>query len=163
MLVGTFEHNLDGKNRVFVPAKFRDDLGEVFIYRYNASNYPSIQLYSKEEFEASRDEALAEARDRKERRDILAEFYMGAGEASYDSQGRIVLGQLITKQAMIEKQCIFVGFGDYVEVMSPEVYNNYLNSITDNSTLDEQARADERNVYRAYKSEGKLLNLGSKG
>ncbi len=161
MLIGTYEHNLDGKNRVFIPAKFRDDLGENFIYTYHSSKYPSIQLYSKQGFEDALEEALEEAKDRTEKRNIRAEFMMGAGEASYDSQGRVIFSQIVTRQAGIEKQCIFVGFGDYVEVMSPENYNKYLESITLNNTLDEEAIESEKKILRSYKSEGKLLNIKS--
>ena len=51
MFIGTFEHNMDSKNRVFVPAKFREELGESFYYKlYPSEKYPSLQLYSKDEF-----------------------------------------------------------------------------------------------------------------
>ena len=159
MLVGTYEHNLDGKNRVFVPAKFREDLGEAFYYRFHSSKYPSIQLYSKQEFEDALEEALEEAKDRKERRNIKAEFMMCAGEASYDTQGRVIFSQIVTRQAGIEKQCMFVGFGDYVEVMSPANYSKYLESITLSNTLDEEAIESEKKILRSYKSEGKLLEI----
>lgn len=159
MLIGTYEHNLDGKNRVFVPAKFRDELGETVYYTFHSSKYPSIQLYSKQGFEEALEEALLEAKDRTERRNIRAEFMMGAGEVTYDSQGRVVLSPLTTKKAEIEKQCIFVGFVDYVEVMSPENYNKYLESISKNNVLDEEAIESEKKLLRTYKAEGKLLNL----
>ncbi len=161
MLIGTYEHNLDGKNRVFVPVKFRDELGNNFIYKFHASKYPSIQLYSQKQFESARDEALMRARSPIEKRNILAQFYLGTGEASYDGQGRIVLNQLVTNQAGISKQCIFVGFGDYVEIMSPENYQEYLSSITASNTAAEQALEDESAIYYQYQSEGKFLNLGS--
>ena len=162
MLIGTYEHNLDGKNRVFIPAKFRDELGETVYYTFHSSKYPSIQLYSKQGFEEALEEALLEAKDRTERRNIRAEFMMGAGEASYDNQGRVVLSPMSTRNAGIEKQCIFVGFVDYVEVMSPENYNKYLESITLNNTLDEEAIESEKKILRSYKSEGKLLGLQEK-
>ena len=162
MLIGTYEHNLDGKNRVFIPAKFRDELGETVYYTFHSSKYPSIQLYSKQGFEEALEEALLEAKDRTERRNIRAEFMMGAGEATYDSQGRVVLNPLSTRNAGIEKQCIFVGFVDYVEVMSPENYNKYLETITLNNTLDEEAIESEKKILRSYKSEGKLLGLQEK-
>ncbi len=160
MLIGTYEHNLDGKNRVFIPVKFREELGDGFVYKFHASKYPSIQLYSKKEFESALQESLLRARNPIEKRNILAKNYMGTGEAAYDSQGRIVLGQLATKQAGIEKQCIFIGFGNYVEVMSPENYSKYLDSISASNAADEQALEEEAAVYRSYQAEGKFLNLG---
>ena len=160
MFLGTFEHNLDGKNRVILPVKFRQGLGEEFICKFHASKYPSIQLYNAEEFERSRDEALMRARTPIEKRNILAQFHLGTDTAGCDSQGRVVLNQMITEAAEIEKTCIFVGFGDYIEVMSPSNYKKYLASVTAANAADEQALEDEADVYRKYQSEGKFLNLG---
>ena len=57
VLIGTYEHNIDGKNRLFVPAKFRAVLGGEFIFKVCRSKYPSIQLYSKAQFQKEVDEA----------------------------------------------------------------------------------------------------------
>ena len=160
MFIGTFEHNLDGKNRVILPVKFRKGLGEEFICKFHASKYPSVQLYNADEFERSREEALMRARTPVEKRNVLAQFHLGTDTASFDSQGRVVLNQLVASAAEIEKTCIFVGFGDYVEVMSPANYKKYLASITAANAADEQALEDEAEVYRKYQSEGKFLNLG---
>ena len=160
MFIGTFEHNLDGKNRVFLPARFRKELGDEFIYKFHASKYPSIQLYNADEFNKARDEALMRARTPVEKRNILAQYHMGTDIANCDSQGRVVLNQMVTTAAEIEKACIFVGFGDYVEVMSPANYKKYLASITASNAADEQALEDEASVYRQYQSEGKFLNIG---
>ena len=160
MFIGTFEHNLDGKNRVILPVKFRNGLGEEFICKFHASKYPSIQLYNAEQFERSRDEALMRARTPIEKRNILAQFHLGTDTASCDGQGRVVLNQMITEAAEIEKNCIFVGFGEYIEVMSPANYKKYLASVTAANAADEQALEDEADVYRKYQSEGKFLNLG---
>ena len=44
MFIGTYEHNMDSKNRVFVPVKFREELGETIYYRlYASKENPSIQ------------------------------------------------------------------------------------------------------------------------
>lgn len=161
MLLGTYEHNLDAKNRVFIPVKFREELGDKFIYKVHNSKYPSIQLYSMKDFKGAFREALAKAAEtRQDPRTVRAMFYMGAGEATFDSQGRAVFGQHATIMAGIDKKCIFIGFGDYVEVMSPENYANYLRSISESGRKDEQAREDEMEVYRSYKSMGKYLNVG---
>lgn len=160
MFLGTFEHNLDGKNRVFLPARFRKELGDEFIYKYHASKYPSIQLYNSEQFEKSRQEALLRARTPVEKRNILAQYHMGTDIASCDSQGRVVLNQMVTAAAEIEKACIFVGFGDYVEVMSPANYKKYLSAMSASNAADEQALEDEAEVYRRLQAEGKFLNVG---
>lgn len=160
MFIGTFEHTLDGKNRVILPVKFRKGLGEEFICKFHASKYPSVQLYNAEEFERSRDEALMRARTPIEKRNILAQFHLGTDTASCDSQGRVVLNQMITEAAEIEKTCIFVGFGDYIEVMSPANYKKYLASVTAGNVADEEALESEADVYREHQAKGDFLSLG---
>ena len=160
LFVGTYEHTLDGKNRVILPVKFRKGLGEEFICKLHASKYPSVQLYNAEEFERSREEALMRARSPIEKRNILAQFHLGTDTAGCDSQGRVVLNQMITEAAEIEKTCIFVGFGEYIEVMSPANYKKYLASITASHVADEEALEKEEDVYRQYQAEGKFLSLG---
>ena len=160
LFVGTFEHSLDGKNRVILPVKFRKGLGEEFICKFHASKYPSIQLFNSEQFEQAREEALMRARTPIEKRNILAQFHLGTDTASCDAQGRVVLNQLVTQSAEIEKTCIFVGFGDYVEVMSPSNYKKYLASITASNVADEQALEDEQKKYREHQANGDFLSLG---
>ena len=160
MFIGTFEHNLDGKNRVFLPARFRKELGDDFIYTLNTSKYPSIQLYHADTFNKVREESLMRARTEVEKRNIRAKYHMGTDIANCDAQGRFVLSHMVTTLAGIEKACIFVGFGDYVEVMSPANFRKYLESLAASNAADEQALEDEAEVYRKYQSEGKFLNLG---
>ncbi len=160
MFLGTYEHNLDGKNRVILPVKFRKGLGEEFICKFHASKYPSVQLYNAEEFERSREEALMRARTPIEKRNILAQFHLGTDTASCDSQGRVVFNQMITQAAEIEKTCIFVGFGDYIEVMSPANYKKYLTSVTAANVADEEALDKEADVYRDHQAKGDFLSMG---
>ncbi len=160
LFVGTFEHSLDGKNRVILPVKFRKGLGEEFICKFHASKYPSIQLFNAEQFEQAREEALMRARTPIEKRNILAQFHLGTDTANCDAQGRVVLNQMITEIAEIEKTCIFVGFGEHVEVMSPANYKKYLASITANNVADEQALEDEQKKYREHQANGDFLSLG---
>ena len=99
LFVGTFEHSLDGKNRVILPVKFRKGLGEEFICKFHASKYPSIQLFNAEQFEQAREEALMRARTPIEKRNILAQFHLGTDTANCDAQGRVVLSQQLHQKA----------------------------------------------------------------
>ena len=158
VLVGTYEHNIDGKNRLFVPAKFRAVLGSEFIFKVCRSKYPSVQLYSKAQFQKEVDEALAGVTAEVLKRRIKAQKYLGTGEAVCDSQGRIVLGGETAKIAKLEKACILTGFGDYVEIMSPEVYEAYNDSLFDAALAEEEAFFAQEEVRNEKRSEGAYLN-----
>ena len=163
MFIGTYEHNLDGKNRVFVPAKFREELGDNFIYKIFLSNHPSIQLYSKDEFKKQFEDPVNGISNLAKKRNLLAQIYLGTDDATVDNQGRISIGSAIAKKAGLEKRCIFVGFGSYVEVMSPEAYDNYLEKMCMSNSADEQAVEAEEAVYRQLMSEGKFLTVDEEG
>lgn len=159
MFIGTFEHNMDAKNRVFVPAKFREELGESFYYKlYSSEKYPSIQLYSKEEFQRQFEEPVNGISNLAKKRNLLAQIYLGTDEATVDNQGRMLVGSVIAKRAGLEKRCIFVGFGSYVEVMSPEAYDNYLEKMCRSNSADEDAVEKEEDIYRQLMGEGKFLS-----
>ena len=160
MFIGTFEHNMDSKNRVFVPAKFREELGESFYYKlYPSEKYPSIQLYSKEEFRRQFEDPVSGISNLAKKRNLLAQVYLGTDDATVDNQGRISIGSVIARKAGLEKCCIFVGFGSYVELMSPDSYDKYLDKMCESNSEDEAALAAEEAVYRRLRSEGKLLGL----
>ena len=159
MFIGTFEHNMDAKNRVFVPAKFREELGESFYYKlYSSEKYPSIQLYSKEEFKRQFEDPVSGISNLAKKRNLLAQIYLGTDDATVDNQGRISIGSAIAKKAGLEKRCIFVGFGSFVEVMSPEAYDNYLEKMCQSNSADEEAVEKEEAVYRQLLGEGKFLD-----
>lgn len=164
MFIGTFEHNMDSKNRVFVPARFREELGESFYYKlYPSEKYPSIQLYSKEEFKRQFEDPVNGISNLAKKRNLLAQIYLGTDDATVDNQGRISIGSVIAKKAGLEKRCIFVGFGSYVEVMSPEAYDNYLEKMCQSNSADEDAVEKEEEVYRQLMSEGKFLANSEEG
>ena len=160
MFVGTYEHNMDSKNRVFVPAKFREELGDSFYYKlYASKECPSIQLYSKDEFRRKFEEPARASLNQAESKILYGKIYMGVDEANVDNQGRISIGSVIARKAGLEKCCIFVGFGSYVELMSPDSYDKYLDKMCESNSEDEAALAAEEAVYRRLRSEGKLLGL----
>jgi MraZ protein len=103
-----------------VPAKFRAILGNEFIFKVNRSKYPSIQLYSKAQFQKEVDEALAKITDEYNKKRAEAKRYLGAGEAVCDAQGRIVLTRELLEFAEIEKTAVIVGCSTYAEIWSSE-------------------------------------------
>ena len=119
MLSGAFKHVLDSKNRIFVPAGFREDLGESFIVtRSFRGNF--LCFYSKRSWEDYI--APLKAAPRKTSEDTLRFLYRTAAEVTPDAQGRILLPQPLVSYAGIEKIAYIVGVGDYGEIWSESDY-----------------------------------------
>jgi MraZ protein len=117
--VGSYSHTMDSKKRVFIPSKFRDDLGEEFYITRKFDAYLSI--YTAEDWEAYVDKIskLPEA-DAEEFQD----FILGAAQkCTPDSNGRIILDERLMKHAKINKSLVFVGTGKQIRIWAEELWN----------------------------------------
>lgn len=125
MLSGEFRHVLDAKNRIFIPAKYRDELGESFMVTrsFRGSFLCFYSMKAWEEFIAPLKKV-----DRKTTEDTLRFLYRTAAEVTPDTQGRILLPQQLVDYAKIEKNAYVVGCGDYGEIWSEDNYNAKITS-----------------------------------
>ena len=120
MLYGRYEHTVDAKNRMFVPAKYREELGETFvIFRSIRGNY--IKMLSLGEWENYI--APIKALPRKDAEETLRFLNRNAAMVSPDAQGRIVLTPSLIEHASIAKGAVVVGCGAYAEIWAEEVYD----------------------------------------
>ncbi|MBO7304258.1 MAG: division/cell wall cluster transcriptional repressor MraZ [Clostridia bacterium] len=116
--VGSYTHSIDSKKRVFVPSKFRDELGEEFYITRKFDAYLSI--YTAEDWEAYVDKIskLPEADA-----DEFQDFILGAAQKCVlDASGRIILEDRLLKHAKIDKNIVFVGAVKQIRVWSVEVW-----------------------------------------
>ena len=117
--VGSYTHTMDSKKRVFIPSKFRDDLGEEFYITRKFDAYLSI--YTAEDWEAyvEKISKLPEA-DAEEFQD----FILGAAQKCIpDASGRIVLDERLMRHAKIEKNIVFVGSGKQIRIFAEDIWN----------------------------------------
>ncbi len=119
MLSGEYKHNLDPKNRIFIPAKHREELGESFVVAKSIRE-SCLRIYSMEEWEEYiRPIASLDGKD-KER--IVRALSRNAAQVSPDAQGRIVLTPDLIGYAQITKNAVIVGCGKYAEIWSDTNY-----------------------------------------
>ena len=117
--VGTYNHTLDSKKRVFIPSKFRDELGDEFYITRKFHDYLSI--YTAEDWEAYVDKIskLPEA-DAEEFQD----FILGAAQkCTPDASGRIIIDDRLMKHAKINKNIVFVGTGKQIRIWAEELWS----------------------------------------
>ena len=117
--VGSYNHSLDAKKRVFIPAKFREELGETFYITRKFDAYLSV--YTAEGWDAylEKIEKLPES--------IAAEiqdFILGgAQKCTIDASGRIIIDDRLLKHAKINKNVVFVGAGRQIRVWAEELWD----------------------------------------
>ena len=117
--VGSYSHSLDAKKRVFVPAKFREDLGNTFYVTRKFDTYLSI--YTEEEWAAYLEklEKLPESVAAEVQEFILG----GAQKCVPDTSGRIIIDDKLLKHAGINKNIVFVGAGRQIRVWAEELWD----------------------------------------
>lgn len=125
-MYGSYTNTLDSKGRVFVPATFRDDLGDSFILTRGAED-KSIYIYSKEEWENFLGKLKSMKVSKGDNRKVIRYFCKNAVSCSLDSQGRIVIPQDLREKAGLVKDVLFIGTGNRVEIWESEIYESISN------------------------------------
>lgn len=113
MFMGQYEHSIDAKGRTIIPAKYRDDLGETFVVTRGLDG--CLFLYPQSEWQ-NFVEKLQELPSNQNTRKIQRQFLSKAMEVVLDKQGRILIPALLRKEAALEKEVVFVGMMNRVEV-----------------------------------------------
>ncbi len=123
MLTGEFSHKMDTKNRLFIPAKHREELGKNFMVAPSLRD-KCLRVYSAEEW--NRYLSPIKAMARKDAEKILRFLNRNAAQVSPDEQGRIVLTPALVQYAGISKDAMVVGCGDYSEIWAQETYDEMI-------------------------------------
>ena len=112
MLTGEYIHAIDAKGRVFVPAKLREGLGEVFYLAKNVDG--CLSIYHADEWKRLTDR-LAALPD-SETRAIKRFLFTFAAEVLPDAHGRITLPQNLREYAGLDRDAAFLGVGNHAEL-----------------------------------------------
>lgn len=124
MLIGEYQHSLDEKGRLIIPAKFRDDLGEKFIITRGFDR--ALFVYSLEQWEVLKqkiENMITTSPDTQRAFERL--FFSGAVEAELDKQGRVVIPQHLRDHGQIERDVFVNGVSSKVEIWAKEVWGEY--------------------------------------
>lgn len=125
MLMGQFQHSLDSKGRLIIPAKFRKTLGTSFVLTKGLDS--CLFVYPKEEWAIIQEKLKALPFTQKEVRAFIRFFFAGAVEIKMDKQGRILIPQQLRDHACIRKDVLIIGILDRVEIWSKENWDVYSN------------------------------------
>ena len=87
MFMGEYHHNVDTKGRLIVPAKFREDLGEMFILTRGLDQ--CLFGYPLNEWKIIEEKLKGLPMTKKDARAFTRFFFSGATECELDKQGRI--------------------------------------------------------------------------
>jgi len=129
MFLGQFQHNLDEKGRLMIPAPFRQTLenGAFISQGFDHCLMVMTEAYFEQVYERINAMNLADPAARMLRRMILSTAY----QVELDKVGRILLPQNLRQYAGFEGEAIVAGQGEYIEVWTPIEWNKQMEGIQD--------------------------------
>jgi MraZ protein len=119
--MGEFNHSIDAKGRIIIPSKFRDDLGDDFVITLGLDG--CLFAYPNKEW-LSFVEELRKLPGTKEARQLQRYFMAGAAACEADKQGRILIPSKLRESAGLDKDIVFVGVLNKIEIWSKERWEN---------------------------------------
>ncbi|MGB2953107.1 MAG: division/cell wall cluster transcriptional repressor MraZ [Gaiellaceae bacterium] len=128
MLLGEYEHTIDDKNRLTLPARFREELaGGVVVTRGMDG---CLYAYPREGWHATVESRLADLDPlSREGRLMQRFFFSGATEADLDRQGRVMIPAALAQHAGIERDVVVAGVRDHLEIWDRAAWREHLREI----------------------------------
>ena len=116
-MTGEYQHSLDSKGRLFIPAKLRDELGEVFFITISMDR--CLCAYSSESWQAlsERVSAMPYVKQRK-----MRPLFAYAARCELDKQGRVLLPQNLRDYAGLDKNVTVVGCNNHAEFWDSDAW-----------------------------------------
>ena len=128
MLIGSYEHTFDAKGRVFIPSKWRDNIGDMMVVTLGLLDSKSdrcIYGMSAPEWDVFSDKLSKLPITDLGGQAVRRSLYASAAACEVDKQGRILIPAQLREQAGLVKDVTLIGVGDRVEIWDPEAYLNY--------------------------------------
>ena len=122
MLIGEYEHSLDAKGRLIMPAKLREDIGEKFIITKGLDG--CLFAFSLEEWKNFEQKLRSLPISNKDARAFSRFFFAGAIDCEIDKQGRFLITSNLREFAKLEKEIVIVGMDSRIEIWSKEKWQN---------------------------------------
>ncbi len=141
--MGEYQHNMDKKGRVIIPAKFRDQLGDQFVATRGLDN--CLFVYPMQEWSVLEEKLSSLPITSKNARTFTRFFFSGATECQLDKQGRISIPVNLRNFADLQKEIIIIGLSSRIELWAKETWDNYLDS-AENSSEEIAAAMEELGI-----------------
>ena len=120
MLMGEYEHSLDAKGRLTMPAKLRQDIGEKFIVTKGLDG--CLFAFSTQEWINFEEKLKSLPLSDKNARSFVRFFLAGATECEIDKQGRFLIPANLRNVAGLEKEAVIIGVGTRLEIWNKDTW-----------------------------------------
>ena len=122
MFMGKYQNSIDGKNRMIVPSKYRDELSYKCVLTKGIDK--CLYIYPMAEWEHFMTKLAKLPSSDSNARAFVRHFYANAVECEIDRQGRMTIPQELREYANIDKELVTVGILDKIEIWSKAEWEN---------------------------------------
>jgi len=144
---GEFYNSIDQKNRLSIPAKFRNALDQendkIFVLSKGFDE--CLFLYPLEEWKIVEEQLSSLSSIRDKNRNFIRKITRHANYVRYDSQGRIAIPEILLNYANISKEALIIGVVKKIEIWNKKTLLNYENQKNFLSDEDFEELADKIN------------------
>ena len=123
--MGEYEHSIDAKGRLIVPAKFREQLGMEFVVTKGIDG--CLYGYPLKEWGEVEEKFRERGSMDKDSRKFARFFFGGAASCEVDKQGRILLPATLREFAGLKKEVVFAGNLNHIEIWDAAKWNEISN------------------------------------
>ncbi len=123
MLMGTYTPKLDDKGRLFLPAKFRDQLSEGLVVTRGQER--CLTVWPMGAFQQLAGQAQEAPVTDKAVRDYTRLLFAGASDDQPDKQGRLSIPPMLREYASLTKDVIVIGVGNRLEIWDAQRWQDY--------------------------------------
>ena len=122
MFLGQFDHTIDAKGRMAVPARFRGQLEKGAVISKGMGT--CLSVYTMQRWEEKSAE-LVEGKTNEELRDFERRIYPSASEVELDGQGRLVIPGRLRSFAELDSEVTVAGVRDHIEIWDRATWLEY--------------------------------------
>jgi MraZ protein len=127
MLLGEYEHTLDDKNRLTLPAKFREAFGGGVVVTRGMDG--CLYAYTREDFGRLVERMRTLDPRSREARVISRHFFSGATDAELDKQGRVMIPAALLASGGLQREVVVAGVYDHVEIWNRAAWRTHLEEV----------------------------------
>jgi MraZ protein len=131
MFLGEYEHTIDAKGRMAVPAKFRGQLDRGAVISKGMGHCLSVYTLARWEEKSA---ALVADKTDEELRDFERRIYPSASEVELDGQGRLMLAAKLRAYAGLSSEVTVAGVRDHIEIWDRSTWHEYQQRLDEEGT-----------------------------
>ncbi|HWG56093.1 MAG TPA: division/cell wall cluster transcriptional repressor MraZ [Gaiellaceae bacterium] len=143
MFFGQYEHTIDDKNRLTLPARFRDALSGGVVLTRGLDE--CLDVFTRVDWDRLVEQRLAPLDPfSKEARELKRFFFAAAADAELDKQGRVLVPPALAKHARLGREVVVAGVHDHLEIWDRELWADHVTKVEGSADDVAERLADKR-------------------